>query len=298
MASYVQRAVDSITGFGQRYEKFSKLLTIRQYAKGSITGYCSKIARLCLVYNKLPEDLCEDEISAYLYGLQQRVPYPGYSEFVHVKAGLGCYYNLMGFVSKKIMLPPLRKKHTLPVVLSTKEMWDLLRVTTDHREKLILALLYSLGLRKSELLRMEVRDIDTDRRRVHVRQSKGCKDRYIPLAESVIPLINRYRKEYNPTRYLFYASRVGDPTPGREVTGVLQRALIRTGCRKKVVCHTLRHTFATHALETGTSIVSVKELLGHSSLQSTMVYLHIANLPDNPPPNPLDHLCALYGKKK
>lgn len=298
MASYVQRACDSIAGFRQRYEKFSKLLTVRQYAKGTVLDYTSKVACVCLVYGKLPEDLSEDDISDYLHGLLRRVPCPARSAFAHVKIGLSSYYGLMGFSSRKILLPRIKTRVKLPAVLSGKEMWALLRGTSDLREKLMLTLLYGLGLRKGELLRLEVRDIDTGRMRVHIRQSKGCKDRHVPLPVSAVPLINRYMRDYGPVRYVIYGSRVGEPVGGREVTGVLKRALIRIACPKKVTCHTLRHTFAAHAVESGTSIVRIKEWLGHGDLKTTMIYLHVADLTGNPPPAPLDCLCAVFGKKK
>lgn len=298
MATYVQHACCSIPEFKQRYEKFLRLLTIRQYAPGTITGYCSKIACICLVYGKLPELLTEDEIAEYLSSLLRRAPLPASSMFVHIKAGLSCYYQLMGFPGKKIFLPPVRRKRSLPVVLSPGEVWGLLRTTQDYRQKLMLALLYGLGLRVGELCRLEVSDIDTCSKRVHIRRGKGGKDRYVPLPNSCLPLITLYMKDYRPYKYMLYGTRVTEPVVDRDVSEVLKRACIRTGCLKKVTCHTLRHAFATHALESGTSIVRVKELLGHSSLRSTMVYLHVANLPESLPVSPLDYLCSLYGKSK
>jgi site-specific recombinase XerD len=297
MASYVQRACDSIAEFRQRYEKFSKILTVRQYAPGTILNYCSKIAYVCLIYNKLPEDLSEAEINDYLSSLLAREPTPGVSQFVHVGIGLRCYYQVMGFPSKKIYIPIIRKRKKLPVILSGKEMWRLLRETPDYREKLMLTLLYGLGLRLLELCRLEVSDMDLERMQVHIRQGKGRKDRYVPLPPSALPLIKLYLKRYHPVKYLLYGSRVLEAVDGREVSEVLKRACIRTGLQKKITCHSLRHAFATHALESGMSIVRVKELLGHCSLRSTMIYLHVANLPESSPVTPLDYLCNLYKSK-
>jgi site-specific recombinase XerD len=298
MANYVQRACDSIAGFRQRYGKFSKILTIRQYAPGTILNYCSKIAYVCLVYNKLPEDLSEEEIRDYLSSLLTRKPTPGVSQFVHAGIGLRCYYQSMGFPSKKIYIPCIRRRKKLPVVLSGQEMWQLLRQTPDYREKLMLTLLYGLGLRLLELRRLEVRDIDHERMQVHIRQGKGGKDRYVPLPHSCLPLIKLYMKAYHPVKYILYGSRVSEAVDGREVSDVLKKACIRTGLQKKITCHSLRHAFATHALESGMSIVRVKDLLGHCSLRSTMVYLHVANLPESTPVTPLDYLCNLYKGSK
>jgi hypothetical protein len=198
MASYVQRACDSIAGFRQRYEKFSKLLTIRQYAPGTILNYCSKIVYVCLVYNKLPEALSEEDIRDYLSSSLTRQPTPGVSQFVHVGIGLRCYYQSMGFPSKKIYIPSMRKRKKLPVVLSGKEMWQLLRQTSDYREKLMLTLLYGLGLRLLELCRLEVSDMDLERCRTaslgghvdacpscgHMHISyNSCRNRHYPLCQ-------------------------------------------------------------------------------------------------------------------
>jgi site-specific recombinase XerD len=149
-----------------------------------------------------------------------------------------------------------------------------------------------------ELCRLEVSDIDLERMQVHIRQGKRRKDRYVPLPHSSLPLIRLYLKRYQPVKYMFYGSRVHESVDGREVSEVLKRACIRTGLQKKITCHSLRHAFATHALESGMSIVRVKDLLGHSNLRSTMIYLHMADLPESSPVTPLDYLCNLYKGNK
>lgn len=290
MANYVQRACNSIAEFGQRYEKFSKLLLIGQYAKGTIENYCSKIACVCLHYNKLPEALSKEEVDLYLSGLLERTPVPAQSMFVHVSAGLRCYYTLMGFPKMKFNLPRIKRRKTLPVVFSFEEIRSLLRQTGDVREKTILTLLYSLGLRVGEICRLETADVDISRMCVHVRQGKGKKDRYLPLARVSLPLLHLYLKNYKPRKYFFYDSHPGEQLISHRVSLILKEACIRIGCRKKVSCHTLRHTFATHSLEMGVSILRVKELLGHSHIQTTLVYLQVINKDNEESFNPLDKL--------
>lgn len=290
MASYVQRACNSITGFGQRYEKFSRLLLVSQYSKGTIANYCSKIACVCLYYGKVPEDLSKEEIDLYLSGLLDRKPVPGTSMFVHVSVGFRSYYSLMGFEQMKFNLPRIKKKKTLPVVLSEPEMRSLLQQTSDYRQKAVLTLLYSLGLRVGELCHLEVADLDIDRQRVHIRQGKGRKDRYLPLAERSLPLLKCYLRDFRPQRYLFYTCRPGIPINSRDVSLILKEACIRIHCSKKVTCHTLRHTFATHSLEMGVSILRVKELLGHRDIQSTLIYLQVIRKENDISLNPLDKL--------
>lgn len=290
MASYVQRALDSIPEFKQRYEKFLRLLRIRQYAEGTIQNYCSKIACVCLFYGKVPEEIEKEEINRYLSSLLERKPLPAASMFIHVSAGFRCYYSLMGFKEKKFSLPSFKKKKTLSVVLSYEEMRNLLRTTKDYRSKLILALLYSLGLRVGELCRLEVRDLDLDRQGMHIRQGKGGKDRYLPLAKNSIQLIKCYLRDFRPQNYLFYHVIPSTPVVPAKVSRILKEACIRIDCRKKVTCHTLRHTFATHSLEMGVSIFRIKDLLGHAHLQSTLVYLQVLFKENEVSFNPLDKL--------
>lgn len=290
MATYVQRASDSIAGFRQRYEKFSRLLQVNQYAKGTIDNYCSKIACVCLFYSKIPEHLSKEEIDLYLSGLLERKPVPASSQFVHVAVGFRCYYSLMGFEQKKFNLPRIKKNRILPVVLSEQEMRALLQQTLDYRQKAILTLIYSLGLRVGELCNLRVSDVDTDRMLVHIRQGKGRKDRYVPLAERSLPLLRCYLRDYHPPRYLFYGRYPDAPITPRDVSPILKEACIRIGCQKRVTCHTLRHTFACHSLEMGVNILRVKELLGHSDLKTTLIYLQVIRKENEVYFNPLDQL--------
>lgn len=294
MATYVQRASDSIAGFRQRYEKFSRLLQVNQYAKGTIDNYCSKIACVCLFYGKVPEDLSKDEIDLYLSGLLGRKPLPASSLFVHVSVGFRCYYSLMGFPQLKFNLPRIKRKRILPVVLSEQEMRSLLQQTSDYRQKAILTLIYSLGIRVGELCKLSVSDVDTDRMLVHIRQGKGNKDRYVPLAKISLPLLRRYIRDYRPSQSLFYGKAPGIPLASGDVSAILKEACIRIGCRKRVTCHTLRHTYACHSLEMGVSILRVKELLGHCNLNTTLVYLQVIRNDNEVLSNPLDQLFPQY----
>jgi Site-specific recombinase XerD len=294
MASYVQRASNSIPEFRQRYEKFSKLLTLEQYSPGTIEAYCSKVSCISLHYNKLPESLSEQEIQDYVLLLQSGMEDACRSRFVSLSVGLRCYYQKMGFQEKKISIPRVRSRKKLPVVLSRQEICRLLRETEDIRLKLMLTLLYSLGLRSGELCRLEIRDVDLDRRRVHIRQSKGRKDRSVQLAEISLPLIRLYLRRYRPEKYLIYSGRPTAPLQREELSVTLRNACIRINCQKHVTTHTLRHSFASHCLEMGMSILCVKEALGHRDLKTTLMYLQIIESPESPSFNPLDKLFSVH----
>jgi site-specific recombinase XerD len=289
--SYVQQACDSIAGFRQRYEKFSRELVVGQYAIGTVRNYTSKIASISLHYNRLPELLSRDEITIYLNELLLHVPLPCKSMFEHTVVGLRCYYKWMGYAEKQMELPALHKPKKLPVVLSESEVEKLLHRTCELREKSILSMLYSCGLRVSELCSLEIANIDSSRMMVLVGQSKGRKDRYIPLAHKVLPLLRKYLKSqaHLPLKYLF-ESNPGKPLEPRAVSDILKKNCLLIGLRKKITCHSLRHSYATHLLEMGESILRISELLGHSSLKSTLIYLHVARLDSTHGFSPLDRL--------
>ena len=162
-----------------------------------------------------------------------------------------------------------------PVVLSKEEIIDLLRVTKNLKHRTILALLYSSGLRIGELLSLELRDIDIDRRQVFVRNSKGRKDRMVVLAESFIPLFQNYYMTYRPKQY-FVEGPNNTQYHSTSVRSFLKRSCTLARIAKRVTPHTLRHSYATHLIENGVGLRHVQDLLGHSRPETTMIYTHIA----------------------
>ncbi|MBT8211039.1 MAG: site-specific integrase [Eudoraea sp.] len=167
------------------------------------------------------------------------------------------------------------KSRLLPTVLSKEEVIDLLRVTYNLKHRMILAILYSCGLRISEVLNLQLADIDFDRRQLVVRQSKGRKDRYLILAESTVPLLINYVSSYKPVGYLFHGGK-GGKYSATSIRAFLKRSCRRAGISKRVTPHTLRHSYATHLIENGVNLRLVQELLGHSKPETTMIYTHVA----------------------
>ncbi|MEY8020180.1 tyrosine-type recombinase/integrase [Muriicola sp. SD30] len=163
----------------------------------------------------------------------------------------------------------------LPVVLSQVEVIDLLRCTANLKHRMALALLYSAGLRISELIGLEVADVDLERRQILIRRGKGRKDRYTILAESLVPMLRNYMLTYGPRKYLIEGAGGGKYAAG-SVRAFLKRSCRRAGILKRVTPHTLRHSYATHLIESGVGLRHVQELLGHSKPETTMIYTHIA----------------------
>lgn len=251
---------------------------VKQYSMRTIEGYACRVAATSLHYGKLPENLSSEEISKYMHHTLTSRQTPTRILFEKTRAGLSSYYRELGYPDRCIMLPSVRKFNKLPVILSFDETYKLLHGAGNVRVKAILGMLYSCGLRVSELCSLEIHDVNSGRMSVHVRQGKGRKDRYIPLAESMLPVLRKYYMEYHPQTYLFNASNAstsGRQITSKEVSDILSVTCFRVKMTKHITCHTLRHTFASHLLEMGENILVVQRYLGHGWLSSTLKYLQV-----------------------
>lgn len=180
-----------------------------------------------------------------------------------------------------------RKSRFLPVVLSQIEVLEILRCTKNLKHRAILALLYSCGLRIGELINLELKHIDIQRNQVAVKNSKGRKDRYVKMADSLAPLIRNYVQTYKPMVYF------AEGKPNEKYTASSVRAFLKRSCqlaqiRKNVTPHTFRHSYATHLLESGTDIRLIQTLLGHNKPETTMIYTHVSTSSLEKINNPLD----------
>lgn len=170
------------------------------------------------------------------------------------------------------------------------------------KHKLLVGLLYGCGLRCQEVRSLELKHLDFDRKLLHVVQSKGNKDRYVPLSLHLIRGIKNYLGAARPVKYLFEGSGGSQERDfdsrysQRGVQWVVKTLARQAGILKEVHTHTLRHTYATHLLEDGVNIVTVQKLMGHANIASTMVYLHICQTPDRLPASPLDNVFALCSR--
>lgn len=181
-----------------------------------------------------------------------------------------------------------RKDEKLPEVISKKEVQEMINKTYNLKHQCIISLLYSAGLRRGELLNLKISDIDSKRMTVRVEQAKANKDRYSILSEKLLLKLRLYFKEYRPNKYLF-EGKVGYPYSGRSVVKIVRKAAQAAHINKNVRPHTLRHSFATHLLESGTDLRYIQILLGHNSTKTTEVYTHVATNTFKTIKNPLDY---------
>jgi integrase/recombinase XerD len=168
-----------------------------------------------------------------------------------------------------------RKERKLPVIFSKKEVKRIISSIRNEKHRVIISLFYSAGLRVSELLHLRPNDLDTDRMVIHIRSGKGRKDRIVPLSNKIIEALRKYYLSYRPKVYLF-EGRVGKPYSASSCRMILKAAMKRAGVKKSGSIHTLRHSYATHLLESGTDLRYIQALLGHESSRTTEIYTHVS----------------------
>ncbi|MGV8814921.1 MAG: tyrosine-type recombinase/integrase [Gelidibacter sp.] len=268
--------------------------SINGKAKSTLNNYLRCLAHLALHYKQSPETLSVENIEDYLYHCQKLHNTPSESFFKHTIFGLRAAYKVMGMEAKRVALPQIKRDLKLPTVLSQEEVRRLLKAPKYLKHRLIIGMLYGCGLRSYELCNLKLSDIDFDRRTVFVPKKKGKIDRYVPLSKYLSRGLKTYIKTENPQLYLFNSQVTKDgESRGLTTNGIgwiIKENRSKIGSSKKITAHTLRHTYATHLLEYGVDIVSLKELLGHAHIEMTLTYLHVANLPSGSKFSPLDKL--------
>lgn len=271
-------ACNKVTGFREMGEEFIRKLVINGKSRSTHENYLRQMSKLSLYYKRTPLVLEIDELEEYLYYLIQNDT-DALSSYKHLVYGLRKLYFLFDKEELLLQLPKINRSKKLPVVLSLQEVKELLKASAHIRERVMFGLIYDTGLRISEVTNLLIRDVDIDRRQVHVRQSKNNKDRYVAMSSHAARGIKKHLAINSPKDYLFdNYQRKGIPISKTRIRILLKEALARTDIKKDASVHTLRHTYATHQLEAGQNIMVLKESLGHETIASTLMYLHIAQL--------------------
>ncbi len=260
---------------------------------------------MALHFQCLPTELHPEQVKDYLYQLQQRSHTPSQTYFKHTVYGLRFLLKAEGLPYEHLHLPAIPKLHKLPVILSRQEIWAMLTHAQLLKHKILIGLLYGCGLRCMEVRNIQLQHMDFDRQFLRIVQSKGNKDRYVPLSAHLIRGIKKYIEAAQPKDFLFEGT--GNPQgkgfdgrySQRGVQWAVKTVARQAGIIKDVHTHMLRHSYATHLLEDGVNIIAVQKLLGHANIESTLEYLHICNQPEHLPQSPLDKvfvLCSRSGK--
>ena len=293
----VQQACETVQGFIELYQRFKQKVTINGGSDSTITNYSRQLAAISLYYKKIPTSLTSVEVDNYLYYIKQNYPSISDTFFRLTIFSLRFVFRMDEMEYRCIQLPVLKSPKRLPVVLSKTEMIDMLNKPKQFKHRMLIALLYGCGLRCSEVRNNKVSDLDFHRSMLHVRQGKGKKDRYIPLGNCLVIALKNFIETYQPQTWLFNGKKkMGNSQDfdrkfsQRGVQWAIREAAKLAGVRKNVNVHSLRHTFATHLLEDGLDIISIKELMGHSRVETTLVYLHVAQFDKKRKCSPIDNL--------
>lgn len=266
-----------------------KQLTLRGYSTKTRKAYLGHIRRLSLKYNKHPEELTNEELQRYLlYLINKDEKSNSYAN--QAVSALKFLYNVVLNRTLEVDLPRPKKEKTLPDVLSQEEVIKILKMIENDKHRAILCLVYSSGLRVSEVVRLKTEDIDSSRMMIHIRQAKGKKDRYVILSEVALQELRKYIKKYPTNDWLFPGGNEGKHLTERSVQKVFENAKNKAKIKKKVSVHSLRHSFATHLLEGGIDLRYIQELLGHNSIKTTEIYTHISKKDISRIKSPLDQI--------
>ena len=259
-----------------------------------MNNYTRCLAHLALHYKQSPETLSIELIDDYLFHCKNLHKTPSESFFKHTVFGLRAIYKVLGIKDRHVKLPQIKRQNKLPVVLSKAEVRTLLKAPKYLKHRLMLGMLYGCGLRSYELCALHLCDVDFDRQTVFVKKQKGKVDRYLPLGKHLARGLKKYIATESPRTFLFN-SQVTDNGAPRPITTtgiqwVIKENRGKVNTHKTITAHCLRHTYATHLLEAGLNIISLKELLGHAFIETTLVYLHVANTGSSHKFSPLDTL--------
>lgn len=286
----LQLAIAKIPGYENATELLKQYVLINGLSKSTFESYSRKLVDLALYYSKLPENITEEELRTYLATLINQAKSTSRTEFKHTVYGMRFYFKMLG-KPMQISLPKIKEDKNLPVVLSKKECLSLIKHTKNFKHRLILMFIYSAGLRVSELTNLKWADVNVNRMMIHIKQSKGRRDRYVPFAKSLVADFIMYMNGFNKSEYVFFSPDRLNKMSHSGIRFLLKQAIKHAGINKTgVSLHTLRHSYATHLLEDGLDIISIKELLGHERIETTLVYLHVANCNRHQKMSPLDTL--------
>lgn len=255
--------------------QFSEFMQLRDLAEKTQISYMGSVTKLSRYYNQSPEQISQEQIFNYVLYLQNQEK-QSFSSVNLALCAFKCFYNQFLNNGKLVLKVPKRKcPKKLPVIYSQREVERIIQCTSHMRNRLILMTAYGTGLRLKELVNLKVRDIDSQRMTIVVRNSKGKKDRHTLLPQSLLTELKRYYRIFRPKEWLFFSYRPERQLSTDSVSKAFRVARQKAGITKGGGIHTLRHCFATHLLENKTDIRTVQYLLGHADLSTTMVYLHV-----------------------
>ncbi|MFH1610668.1 MAG: site-specific tyrosine recombinase/integron integrase [Patescibacteria group bacterium] len=268
--------------------KLRQEMVLRNFSQKTIKTYLQYITKVLVFANKNPRNITGDDVRKYL----EKLANDGKSS-----STVNIAYNAFKFYFEKILhrrffvnIPRSKQSKYLPVVLSKEEIVKMIEVVDNPKHKFVIQLMYSTGLRVSEVVNIKMLNIDLDRKLLLVKAGKGNKDRYTILANSLVNILKQQQKVKDSNDYLFTSRNNKTHWHVMSVQKVIKQVARKANIVKNVSAHTLRHSFATHLLEGGNDIRYIQKLLGHKRLETTQIYTKVANNSLEKIVNPLDSL--------
>jgi site-specific recombinase XerD len=274
----------------QLRQRMLEELQRRNYSSRTIRLYLRHVAEFAQHFHHSPDQLGADDIRRYqLFLIQEKKL--AWSSYNQIVCALRFFY--VKTLKRAFLLsdiPFSRQPQQLPLILSQEEVARILTVPPHLKSRALLMTIYAAGLRRSEVARLRVNDIDSARMTITVHQGKGQKDRVVMLSPVLLQTLRQYWRHTKPKQWLFPGENPDQPISDNDIFGVFHNAVRRAGITKKVSPHSLRHCFATHLLESGTDLRTIQILMGHRSLKTTARYLHVSQQQVRTIASPLDSL--------
>ncbi len=261
----------------QQLEAFKSFMNYRRYSKNTIKTYSDALQSF-FKFNAT-ENLEQLTIEHLIKFNNEHILKNNYSASYQnqvINAIKLFYRNRFNRTMEVDFIQRPRREKRLPNVLSKLEVKSILESPINLKHRAMLSLIYACGLRRSELLNLTLKDVLSDRHLLFIRQSKGKKDRMLPISDKLITMLREYYRAYKPKIWLFEGQNPGEQYSERSIQLVLNQALNKARINKPVTLHWLRHSYATHLLENGTDLRYIQELLGHSSSKTTEIYTHVS----------------------
>ncbi len=261
----------------EKLKKFREWMLWRRYSESTINTYADALSVFLRYYgDKRVEEINNDDLIRFNTGYILANNCSASYQNQVINAVKLFFRTLEGRQLNPELIHRPKNSKLLPNVLSKEEIKMILQSAGNFKHKAMLSLIYSCGLRRGELLKLRLSDIDAKRMLVIVKQAKGRKDRIVPLSEKILAILREYVKVYAPGYWLFEGQDGQSPYDERSLQNVLKQALQRSKINKPVTLHWLRHSYATHLLESGTDLRYIQEILGHSSSRTTEIYTHVS----------------------
>ncbi len=257
--------------------QFKEWLLSRRYAANTVKTYIDALDSFLRYFNdKQVEDITNEDIISFNNNYILKNNYSASYQNQIVNAIKLFYKKIEHKALDLNLIHRPKRERKLPNVLSKEEIKSILDAPSNIKHKAMLSLIYACGLRRSELLNLRPNDVDSKRKLLIIRQSKGKKDRIAPISDKLINLLRAYYKEYQPSTWLFEGQFKGNKYSAESLQSVLKQALRKANIKKPATLHWLRHSFATHLLENGTDLRYIQELLGHNSSRTTEIYTYVS----------------------